>query len=221
MNQTGTWSTTSPRHALRKTGSTATPSNTQSTGAQACERWPSTGRGWAEKSTERASCGLSSRGTRLDNSRFWEDGKRSSMSHEREIAEEQEFLDLALSALDHMRQGARDHFATALPLRTCGAPATSSSATSSWERPCIGWTSSPLATSRSSSDGSTTRPNGHGEGDTYHVGSPRGLGRRPQSARHRLARSRRRSLLSCDRRRAARPLRRRHVAIRAQRGRQR
>src|SRR3984885_10792642 len=29
------------------------------------------------------------------------------MSHEREIAEEQEFLDVALSALDHMRQGAR------------------------------------------------------------------------------------------------------------------
>ena len=29
------------------------------------------------------------------------------MAHEREIAEEQEFLDLALEALDHMRQGAR------------------------------------------------------------------------------------------------------------------
>ena len=29
------------------------------------------------------------------------------MAHEREIAEEQEFLNLALDALDHMRQGAR------------------------------------------------------------------------------------------------------------------
>src|SRR5665647_3171957 len=29
------------------------------------------------------------------------------MAHEREIAEEQAFLDLALGALDHMRQGAR------------------------------------------------------------------------------------------------------------------
>src|ERR1700685_1577566 len=33
--------------------------------------------------------------------------ERLSMAHEREIAEEQEFLDLALEALDHMRQGAR------------------------------------------------------------------------------------------------------------------
>jgi hypothetical protein len=91
------------------------------------------------------------------------------MSHEREIAEEQEFLDVALSALDHMRQGARE-------LRDSAAVANMRGAGDLVERDVVMGTAlhrldqlaigdQPLFFGRID-----YQPNGHGEGDTYHVG---------------------------------------------------
>jgi DNA helicase IV len=91
------------------------------------------------------------------------------MSHEREIAEEQEFLDVALSALDHMRQGARE-------LRDSAAVANMRGAGDLVERDVVMGTAlhrldqlaigdQPLFFGRID-----YQANGHGEGDTYHVG---------------------------------------------------
>ena len=91
------------------------------------------------------------------------------MSHEREIAEEQEFLDVALSALDHMRQGARE-------LRDSAAVANMRGAGDLVERDVVMGTAlhrldqlaigdQPLFFGRID-----YQPNGHGAGDTYHVG---------------------------------------------------
>jgi DNA helicase IV len=91
------------------------------------------------------------------------------MSHEREIAEEQEFLDVALSALDHMRQGARE-------LRDSAAVANMRGAGDLVERDVVMGTAlhrldqlaigdQPLFFGRID-----YQANGHGEGDVYHVG---------------------------------------------------
>ncbi len=91
------------------------------------------------------------------------------MSHEREIAEEQEFLDVALRALDHMRQGARE-------LRDSAAVANMRGAGDLVERDVVMGTAlhrldqlaigdQPLFFGRID-----YQANGHGEGDTYHVG---------------------------------------------------
>ena len=93
----------------------------------------------------------------------------SSMSHEREIAEEQEFLDVALSALDQMRQGARE-------LRDSAAVANMRGAGDLVERDVVMGTAlhrldqlaigdQPLFFGRID-----YQANGHGTGDTYHVG---------------------------------------------------
>ena len=91
------------------------------------------------------------------------------MSHEREIAEEQEFLDVALSALDHMRQGARE-------LRDSAAVANMRGAGDLVERDVVMGTAlhrldqlaigdQPLFFGRID-----YHANGHAVGDTYHVG---------------------------------------------------
>jgi DNA helicase IV len=91
------------------------------------------------------------------------------MSHEREIAEEQEFLDVALSALDRMRQGARE-------LRDSAAVANMRGAGDLVERDVVMGTAlhrldqlaigdQPLFFGRID-----YQANGHGVGDTYHVG---------------------------------------------------
>jgi DNA helicase IV len=91
------------------------------------------------------------------------------MSHEREIAEEQEFLDVALSALDRMRQGARE-------LRDSAAVANMRGAGDLVERDVVMGTAlhrldqlaigdQPLFFGRID-----YQANGHGAGDTYHVG---------------------------------------------------
>ncbi|HEY1825941.1 MAG TPA: AAA family ATPase [Acidimicrobiales bacterium] len=91
------------------------------------------------------------------------------MSHEREIAEEQEFLDVALEALDHMRQGARE-------LRDSAAVANMRGAGDLVERDVVMGTAlhrldqlaigdQPLFFGRID-----YQANGHGRGDAYHVG---------------------------------------------------
>jgi DNA helicase IV len=103
------------------------------------------------------------------------------MAHEREIAEEQEFLDLALEALDHMRQGARS-------LRDSAAVANMRGAGDLVERDVVMGTAlhrlDQLAIGdqslffgridyQANSNGSTNgNSNGHvkATGDTYHVG---------------------------------------------------
>ncbi|MGH3731962.1 MAG: HelD family protein [Acidimicrobiales bacterium] len=91
------------------------------------------------------------------------------MSHEREIAEEQRFLDVALSALDHMRQGARS-------LRDSAAVANMRGAGDLVERDVVMGTAlhrldqlaigdQPLFFGRID-----YQANGHGDGDIYHVG---------------------------------------------------
>ncbi len=91
------------------------------------------------------------------------------MSHEREIAEEQEFLDVALEALDQMRQGARS-------LRDSAAVANMRGAGDLVERDVVMGTAlhrldqlaigdQPLFFGRID-----YQANGHGRGDTYHVG---------------------------------------------------
>jgi len=77
------------------------------------------------------------------------------VAHEREIAEEQLFLDIALKALDHMRDEARS-------LRDSAAVANMRGAGDLVERDVVmarrstGWTSWRSVTSRSSSDVSIT-----------------------------------------------------------------
>jgi DNA helicase IV len=91
------------------------------------------------------------------------------MAHEREIAEEQEFLDLALGALDHMRQGARS-------LRDSAAVANMRGAGDLVERDVAMGTAlhrlDQLAIGAQSLFFGRIdyRANGHGTGDTYHVG---------------------------------------------------
>ncbi|HWD95976.1 MAG TPA: UvrD-helicase domain-containing protein [Acidimicrobiales bacterium] len=91
------------------------------------------------------------------------------MSHEREIAEEQEFLDVALSALDHMRQGARE-------LRDSAAVANMRGAGDLVERDVVMGTALHRLDQLAIGDQSLFfgridyQANGHGEGDTYHVG---------------------------------------------------
>ncbi len=91
------------------------------------------------------------------------------MSHEREIAEEQEFLDVALEALDAMRQGARS-------LRDSVAVANMRGAGDLVERDVVMGTAlhrldqlaigdQPLFFGRID-----YQANGNGRGDTYHVG---------------------------------------------------
>src|SRR5580700_6519878 len=108
------------------------------------------------------------------------------MAHEREIAEEQEFLDLALEALDHMRQGARS-------LRDSAAVANMRGAGDLVERDVVMGTAlhrldqlaigdQPLFFGRidyqANGNGTNGNSNGHSNGvvnakavgDTYHVG---------------------------------------------------
>jgi len=91
------------------------------------------------------------------------------MAHEREIAEEQEFLDLALGALDHMRQGARS-------LRDSAAVANMRGAGDLVERDVVMGTALHRLDQLAIGDQSLFfgridyRANGHGTGDTYHVG---------------------------------------------------
>src|SRR5580693_2979091 len=91
------------------------------------------------------------------------------MSHEREIAEEQEFLDVALSALDHMRQGARS-------LRDSAAVANMRGAGDLVERDVVMGTAMHRLDQLAIGDQPLFfgridyQPNGHAEGDTYHVG---------------------------------------------------
>ena len=91
------------------------------------------------------------------------------MAHEREIAEEQEFLDLALGALDHMRQGARS-------LRDSAAVANMRGAGDLVERDVAMGTALHRLDQLAIGDQSLFfgridyRANGHGTGDTYHVG---------------------------------------------------
>jgi len=93
------------------------------------------------------------------------------MSHDREIAEEQAFLDLALAALDQMRQGARS-------LRDSAAVANMRGAGDLVERDVVMGTAlhrldqlaigdQPLFFGRIDYQGNG---NGKGAGDTYHVG---------------------------------------------------
>jgi DNA helicase IV len=91
------------------------------------------------------------------------------MSHEREIAEEQSFLDLALEALDHMRDEARS-------LRDSAAVATMRGAGDLVERDVVMGTALQRLDQLAIGDQSlffgridyATTGNGHG--DTYHVG---------------------------------------------------
>jgi DNA helicase IV len=91
------------------------------------------------------------------------------MAHEREIAEEQEFLDLALGALDHMRQGARS-------LRDSAAVANMRGAGDLVERDVVMGTALQRLDQLAIGDQSLFfgridyQANGHGKGDTYHVG---------------------------------------------------
>jgi DNA helicase IV len=93
------------------------------------------------------------------------------MAHEREIAEEQEFLDLALGALDHMRQGAR-------ALRDSAAVANMRGAGDLVERDVVMGTALHRLDQLAIGDQSLffgridyqANGNGNGHGDTYHVG---------------------------------------------------
>ena len=91
------------------------------------------------------------------------------MAHEREIAEEQEFLDLALGALDHMRQGARS-------LRDSAAVANMRGAGDLVERDVVMGTALHRLDQLAIGDQSLFfgridyQANGDGTGDTYHVG---------------------------------------------------
>jgi DNA helicase IV len=97
------------------------------------------------------------------------------MAHEREIAEEQEFLDLALGALDHMRQGARS-------LRDSAAVANMRGAGDLVERDVVMGTALQRLDQLAIGDQSlffgridyqangNGNGNGNGKGDTYHVG---------------------------------------------------
>ena len=91
------------------------------------------------------------------------------MAHEREIAEEQEFLDLALGALDHMRQGARS-------LRDSAAVANMRGAGDLVERDVVMGTALHRLDQLAIGDQSLFfgridyQANGNGQGDTYHVG---------------------------------------------------
>jgi DNA helicase IV len=95
------------------------------------------------------------------------------VAHEREIAEEQEFLDLALGALDHMRQGARS-------LRDSAAVANMRGAGDLVERDVVMGTALQRLDQLAIGDQSlffgridyqaNGNGNGNGHGDTYHVG---------------------------------------------------
>jgi DNA helicase IV len=91
------------------------------------------------------------------------------MAHEREIAEEQKFLDLALGALDHMRQGARS-------LRDSAAVANMRGAGDLVERDVVMGTALQRLDQLAIGDQALFfgridyQANGTGEGDTYHVG---------------------------------------------------
>jgi DNA helicase IV len=91
------------------------------------------------------------------------------MAHEREIAEEQEFLNLALDALDHMRQGARS-------LRDGAAVANMRGAGDLVERDVVMGTALHRLDQLAIGDQALFfgridyQANGHGVGDTYHVG---------------------------------------------------
>jgi DNA helicase IV len=93
------------------------------------------------------------------------------MAHEREIAEEQEFLDLALGALDHMRQGARS-------LRDSAAVANMRGAGDLVERDVVMGTALQRLDQLAIGDQSLffgridyqANGNANGQGDTYHVG---------------------------------------------------
>jgi len=91
------------------------------------------------------------------------------MAHEREIAEEQEFLDLALRALDHMRQGARS-------LRDSAAVANMRGAGDLVERDVVMGTALSRLDQLAIGDQALFfgridyQVNGDGQADTYHVG---------------------------------------------------
>jgi DNA helicase IV len=91
------------------------------------------------------------------------------MAHEREIAEEQEFLNLALEALDHMRQGARS-------LRDGAAVANMRGAGDLVERDVVMGTALHRLDQLAIGDQALFfgridyQANGNGVGDTYHVG---------------------------------------------------
>ena len=91
------------------------------------------------------------------------------MAHEREIAEEQEFLNLALDALDHMRQGARS-------LRDGAAVANMRGAGDLVERDVVMGTALHRLDQLAIGDQALFfgridyQANGNGTGDTYHVG---------------------------------------------------
>ncbi|HVB51136.1 MAG TPA: AAA family ATPase [Acidimicrobiales bacterium] len=91
------------------------------------------------------------------------------MAHEREIAEEQEFLDLALRALDHMRQGARS-------LRDSAAVANMRGAGDLVERDVVMGTALQRLDQLAIGDQALFfgridyQSNGDGHADTYHVG---------------------------------------------------
>jgi DNA helicase IV len=91
------------------------------------------------------------------------------MAHEREIAEEQEFLDLALRALDHMRQGARS-------LRDSAAVANMRGAGDLVERDVVMGTALQRLDQLAIGDQALFfgridyQANGNGHADTYHVG---------------------------------------------------
>ena len=137
------------------------------------------------------------------------------MAHEREIAEEQAFLDRALDALDHMRDEARS-------LRDSAAVATMRGAGDLVERDVVMGTAlhrldqlaigdQPLFFGRID----YAAPDERGRADALPRRASRGLRRRAQPPRRRLARAGRRGLLPRDRRRDRSGLaRRRHVAIR-------
>ena len=91
------------------------------------------------------------------------------MAHEREIVEEQEFLDLALRALDHMRQGARS-------LRDSAAVANMRGAGDLVERDVVMGTALQRLDQLAIGDQALFfgridyQSNGNGHSDTYHVG---------------------------------------------------
>ena len=133
-------------------------------------------------------------------------GERSSMAHEREIAEEQEFLDVALSALDHMRtrralaarqRGCRQHARRGRPRRA---------------RRRDGHRAAPPRPARHRRPAAVLRSHrlpGNDDGRRRRLvprWAPRRVRRGAQPAGHRLARAGRRSLLPRDGRRAARSL---------------
>ena len=134
------------------------------------------------------------------------------MAHEREIAEEQEFLDVSLSALDHMRDGARS-------LRDSAAVANMRGAGDLVERDVV------MATALSRLDQLAIGDQplffgridyqANGSGRHLSRGSSRCFGRAPQPPRHRLARTVAEAFYRAT---GVEPLglsRRRHVAIRA------